>query len=69
MADLRLYLDEDVRPRLAKVLRERGFDAVSAVELGRIAVSDAEHFAFAAQEGRALLTFNIQDFVPLAEAQ
>jgi len=65
---IRLYLDEDVRPLLAAVLCERGYDAVSAVELGRIALSDADHFEFAASEGRMLLTFNIRDYVPLAAA-
>lgn len=66
MAPSRLYLDEDVRPLLASVLRQRGFDVVSAVDLGRIAIPDADHFAFGAREHRAILTFNIRDFVPLA---
>jgi predicted nuclease of predicted toxin-antitoxin system len=66
MASIRLYLDEDVRPLLAHTLLMRGYDAVSALDLGRFALPDAQHFRYAAQEGRALLTFNIRDFVPLA---
>ena len=68
MATIRLYLDEDVRPLLAEVLRERGYDVVSAIELQRIQMPDRGHFTHAAEEGRALLTFNIRDFVPLARS-
>lgn len=66
MSLIRLYLDEDVRPLLAVVLRDRGYDATSAVELGRLSVPDADHLEYAAADERALLTFNIRDFVPLA---
>jgi hypothetical protein len=66
MTPARLYLDEDVRPLLAITLRDRGYDVVSAIELEHIEMPDADHFGFAALEGRALLTFNIRDFVPLA---
>jgi predicted nuclease of predicted toxin-antitoxin system len=66
MAAIRLYLDEDVRPLLGRTLRARGYDAISAVDLGRIQNPDQEHFQFAAGEGRAILTFNIRDFVPIA---
>jgi hypothetical protein len=66
MATIRLYLDEDVRPLLARARRGRKFDAISAVELDRIQVPDADHFEFAAGEGRAFLTFDIRDFVLLA---
>ncbi len=68
MAAIRLYLDEDVRPLLAEVLRQRGYDAVSAVEERSIQVPDPVHFDRAAGEGRALLTFNLRDFSPLATA-
>jgi predicted nuclease of predicted toxin-antitoxin system len=48
MSLIRIYLDEDVRPLLATILRERGYDAVSAVELGRLSIPDADHFEYAA---------------------
>ncbi|HPD30647.1 MAG TPA: DUF5615 family PIN-like protein [Phycisphaerae bacterium] len=66
MSLIRIWLDEDVRPLLGAVLRERGYDAVSAVELGRLSIPDADHFEYCAANGQALLTFNIRDFVPLA---
>ena len=67
MGAIRLYLDEDVQPLLAAVLRERGYDAVSAIDLRHLAVPDSEHFAYASANERAVLTFNIRDFVPLAK--
>lgn len=66
MATIRLYLDEDVFPLLATVLRARGFDAVSVHETPNRGRADAEQFAYATKDGRAILTFNIRDYVPLA---
>ena len=64
---VRLYIDTDISPRLARVLRSRGYDAVSAYEVGNEALSDEEHMAFAASQRRALLTCNAQDFTPIYE--
>ena len=61
----RLYLDEDVTPLLARALRQRGYDVVSAIELGRIGMSDEDHLSFAVSERRTLLTFNISDYAAL----
>ncbi len=67
----KLYLDADITaaPLLAKTLRQRGFDVVSAVEAGNDELSDQGQFAYANAENRVLLTFNIKDFVPLARAE
>jgi uncharacterized protein with PIN domain len=62
---VRLYLDEDVHKRVASALRLRYFDAVSAHDVGRWGLSDEEQLAFAANEGRALLTFNSPDYIQL----
>ena len=35
MAKIALYLDEDVHPTLAQILRERGFDVLTTAEAGR----------------------------------
>jgi predicted nuclease of predicted toxin-antitoxin system len=47
------------------LLRERGFDAVSAYEVGNADLSDPEHLVYAAAQDRALLTFNSKDFAVL----
>jgi predicted nuclease of predicted toxin-antitoxin system len=62
---IRLYLDEDVHLGLAAALRMRSFDAISAHELGRWGLSDAEQLAYAAADARALFTFNTADFLRL----
>jgi hypothetical protein len=62
---IRLYLDEDVHKRLATALRLRQFDVTSVHELGRKGLSDEAQLQFATQEGRALFTYNVADFVQL----
>ncbi len=66
---IRLYLDADITagPLLAAILRQRGFDVISAVDVGNDALSDAGQFDYAVEHQRVLLTFNIKDFIPLAE--
>jgi predicted nuclease of predicted toxin-antitoxin system len=67
VSPIKLLIDEDVWVGLAVALREAGYDAVSVNDLNRKGLSDEEQLAFAAAEGRAILTHNIQDFVPLVE--
>lgn len=52
---------------LASVLRGRGYDVVSAHEVGMRGKSDEEQLEYAVSRGRALLTFNAKHFAPLAE--
>lgn len=61
----RLFLDEDVRPQLAVILRDRGYDAIHVHELGRRGALDAELLEYAAESGRTILTHNVSDFVIL----
>ena len=63
---LKLYLNEDIAPDLAKLLRERGFDAISTYEVGMCGKSDEEQMEFACREGRAILSCNFHDFLKLA---
>lgn len=63
---IKLYLDEDVDPLLAEVLRDRGIDCLSTQAVNNLGRSDSEQLVFAAGQGRAILTFNVKDFVQLA---
>ena len=62
-----LYLDEDVLPSVAGLLRSEGYDAVSAHELGRKGLSDPAHLAYAAGGGRVLVSYDVQHYKWLAE--
>jgi len=59
---VKFYLDEDLAPAIAVSLRRRGVDAVSAHEVGQIGLSDAAQLAFAAGQGRCLVSANARDF-------
>ena len=65
MAQISLLLDEDVRPILAEILRQRGYDAVHVLELERTGKTDAEQLEYAVSQKRAILTHNIRDFMIL----
>lgn len=62
----RLYLDEDVSPTLARLLRHAGFDAISAHEVGAARLSDRQQLDRARSEGRAIFTYNFRDFDRIA---
>jgi hypothetical protein len=66
---VKVYLDENLSPRIAEILRAARIDAVSAHEVGRTGIDDRAQLAHAAQEGRAIVTCDITDFLALtAEA-
>ena len=44
MRQIKLYLDEDVNPLLAKDLRQRGYDALATAEAGNIGLNDCVQF-------------------------
>ena len=51
---------------IASQLRARGYDVISAVaDPALVGLPDEQVLAYAATEGRALVTANIKDFVPL----
>ncbi len=63
---MKFYLDEDLSPRIAERLRKRGIDAVSAHDVGNVQLSDREQLAYAAREGRCLITRNARHIVVLS---
>jgi hypothetical protein len=62
----KLYLDDDVQVALAQLLRSRGVDALSSAEVGMLGRADEDHLRFATAQGRALLSYNFHDYLPLA---
>ncbi len=62
-----LYTDEDVTTDLAPALRRRGYVVESSTEAGNQGISDEAQLTYAAEQGMALLTYNVQDFIPLAQ--
>jgi predicted nuclease of predicted toxin-antitoxin system len=62
---VKLYLDEDISPKVAVILRKKGMDALSAHETGMLEASDEEQLAFAAADERAMVTRNRDDFITL----
>jgi uncharacterized protein with PIN domain len=64
-AAIRLYLDENLNPKIAEQLRRRGVDAVSARELGALGHADIDHLKRATEMNRVLVTAD-QDFLRLA---
>lgn len=60
------YLDENLSPHIAEILRGRGLDVVSAHEVGNTQLDDRAQMRYAAREGRAIVTADIADFTELA---
>ena len=57
---MKLYLDEDISPKVSVILRKKGIDAVSAHEAGMLETSDEEQLTFAAADDRVMVTRNRQ---------
>lgn len=64
-AAIRLYLDENLSPKISDQLKLRGIDAVSVRDLGTLGDSDANHLERATRLGRVLVTTDV-DFLRFA---
>lgn len=64
--NLPLLLDEMFSDTIAQQLRAEGHDAISVVaQPALVGLPDDQVLAYAATEGRALVTANIKDLMPL----
>lgn len=52
----RFYADENIEPVLIEILRDLAFDITSAREAGMSHRDDTDHYAYARQQGRRLLS-------------
>ena len=62
---MKYYLDEDLSPKIAEILRKHHIDAISAHEIGMLQATDLEQMERASSEGRCLVTRNRNDFIRL----
>jgi predicted nuclease of predicted toxin-antitoxin system len=62
----KLLLDEQIWKYLAKLLRAQGFDVIHVNEVDLDATPDEKIMAYAVEKHRAVVTFNVRDYIPLA---
>ena len=64
-AAISLYLDENLTPKIAAQLRQKGIDVVTVADLGLTGDTDVNHLVRATEMGRVLVTADT-DFLRLA---
>jgi hypothetical protein len=62
MPPIKVYLDEDVHHLIAHALRLRSWEVLTTVDAGRQGSTDLEQIHFAADNGYAILSYNVSDF-------
>jgi len=62
---VQFYLDEDLSGKIAEIAGGMGVDIVTAYECGNFGSDHDVHLAFAAKEGRCLVTRNRDHFIVL----
>jgi len=62
---IKLFIDEDVHNELGAALRKIGFDAITAYEALRKGCTDLEQLEYAISQQRAVMTFNVEEWVKM----
>lgn len=62
---MKYYLDEDLSPIIAELVRKQGGDCISAHEVDMLQATDLEQLEFAIKQKRCLVTKNRDDFIRL----
>jgi hypothetical protein len=62
MTAIKIYLDADVHTFIAHALRLHGWDVLTTQEAQQREANDLEQIAFAAEQGYAILSYNVRDF-------
>jgi predicted nuclease of predicted toxin-antitoxin system len=61
----KIYLDEDIDPKIAELLQNLGYDVLSTQEAKMSGSKDEEQLEFATSQRSVLFTFNIRHFAKL----
>jgi predicted nuclease of predicted toxin-antitoxin system len=61
-----LHFDHNGHPLLAQDIRNAGYDAVAAKDVGIGALKDEEHLQWATDHGRCIITHDLDDYPVLA---
>ncbi len=62
---IKAYVDEDIPLSFAQAILNRGVNAVTTGAAGNKGLSDADQLAYAAGDGRTIVTHNRKDFILL----
>jgi predicted nuclease of predicted toxin-antitoxin system len=62
---MKYYLDEDISPKVAAILKKQQIDVVSTHDVNMIQASDRAQLEYAASAGRVVVTRNRNDFIQL----
>lgn len=62
---MKYYLDEDLSPNIAEILRKSGIDALSVHEAEMCGADDLKQLEYASSRKRCLVTRNRNDFIRL----